>query len=145
MSALIQIGINNDRSGVLITKDPFDPLAKNSVYISAVCGLGESVANNKGIPEQVIFNPRSNAVVLMTYSDLENAMKFDEAGYLKEVPDKCANPSTKRILSDAQTRELARIGIRIRMLFGNKAEQDIEWGIMNGKFYIVQARPYIEK
>lgn len=144
MSALIQIAINNDRSGVLISKDPFDAQNKNSVYISAVCGLGETIANNKGIPEQVLFNPRSNAVVLMTYSDLENSMKFDDAGYLKEVPDKCANPVTKRILSDAQSRALAKIAIQIRFVFGDKAEQDIEWGIMNGRIFIVQARPYIE-
>ncbi len=145
MSALIQVGINMNRSGVLITKDPFDPKNKNAVYISAVCGLGESVANNKGIPEQVLFNPRSNAVIVMTYSDLENSMKFDDAGFVKEVPDKCANTKTNRILSDVQVRSLARMALAIRRVFGDKAEQDIEWGIMNGRFYIVQARPYIEK
>ena len=33
----------------------------------------------------------------------------------------------------------------IRGIFGGKNEQDIEWGIMNGKLYIVQARPFIDK
>ncbi|MBK7708364.1 MAG: PEP/pyruvate-binding domain-containing protein [Acidobacteria bacterium] len=144
MSALIQVGINMDKSGVLITKDPFDRENKNSVYISTVCGLGQNVVNNKGIPEQTLFNPRSNAVILMTYSDQKNALTFDASGDLKEIPDKCANPATKRILNDAQVRSLAGISLAIRRAFGNRAEQDIEWGIMKGRIYIVQSRPYIE-
>ncbi len=144
MSALIQVGINMDKSGVLITKDPFDRENKNSVYISTVCGLGQNVVNNKGIPEQTLFNPRSNAVILMTFSDQVNALTFDANGDLKEVPDKCASPTTKRILNDLQVRSLARIALGIRRAFGKKSEQDIEWGIMKGRLYIVQARPYIE-
>jgi len=27
-------------------------------------------------------------------------------------------------------------------MFGEKIEQDIEWGIQAGKIYILQARPY---
>jgi len=33
----------------------------------------------------------------------------------------------------------------IKRIFGGKKEQDIEWGIMNGRIYVLQARPYIEK
>jgi phosphoenolpyruvate synthase/pyruvate phosphate dikinase len=33
----------------------------------------------------------------------------------------------------------------IKRIFGGKREQDIEWGIMNGKLYVLQSRPYIEK
>ncbi len=50
----------------------------------------------------------------------------------------------KRVLSDLQARALAKTAIRIRGIFGKK-EQDIEWGILNGQIYIVQARPYIDK
>jgi phosphoenolpyruvate synthase/pyruvate phosphate dikinase len=33
----------------------------------------------------------------------------------------------------------------IKRIFGGKVEQDIEWGIMGGKIYVLQSRPYIEK
>lgn len=145
MSALIQISINMDRGGVMITKDPFDRENKNAVYISSVCGHNSNVVNNAGVPEQMLVNPRSNAVVLMTFSDQKNSLKFSEEGGLVETPDKCASPTTKRILTDLQARNLARIALNIRRIFGNKAEQDIEWGIMNGQIYVVQSRPYIEK
>ena len=143
MSALIQTGIDMDRGGVMITKDPFDDRNKNSVYISAVCGHNTKVTANDGLPEQVLFNPKSNSVLVMTLSQQKGALRFDENGDLKETPDVCAE-AKKRVLTDLQTRTLAKTAINIRTAFGGKKEQDIEWGILNGRIYIVQARPYID-
>ncbi len=143
MSALVQLGVDMQKGGVMITKDPFDAESKDNVYISAVCGHNSKVVDNSGLPEQILFNPRSNSVIVMTLSQQESALAFDENGDLKETTDKCAN-ARKRVLTDLQARELAKTAIRIRGIFGKK-EQDIEWGILNGKIYIVQARPYIEK
>lgn len=145
MSALVQLSVDMDRGGVMISKDPFDARNRNAVYISAVCGHNSNVVNNNGIPEQVLFNPKSNSVVVMTLSDQKNALKFSTDGGLEETPDKCAGTGTKRVLTDLQARNLSKIALDIRRIFGGKKEQDIEWGIMNGKIYIVQARPFIEK
>jgi phosphoenolpyruvate synthase/pyruvate phosphate dikinase len=144
MSALIQIGVDMEKGGVMITKDPFDERNKNAVYISAVCGHNSKVVDNSGIPEQILFNPKSNSVIVMTLSQQENALAFDVNGDLKETVDKCAG-AKKRVLTDLQARSLARVAINIRRVFGGKKEQDIEWGILNGRTYIVQSRPYIDK
>ncbi len=145
MSALIQLSVNMEKGGVMITKDPFDNENKNSVYMSVVCGHNSKIPDNNGIPEQVLFNPRSNSVIVMTLSQQENSLKFDPSGGLVETPDTCVNKQTKRILTDLQVRNLAKIAINIRRIFGGKKEQDIEWGIMNGRIYVVQSRPYIDK
>ncbi|HKP70514.1 MAG TPA: PEP/pyruvate-binding domain-containing protein [Pyrinomonadaceae bacterium] len=143
MSALVQVGVDMTKGGVMITKDPFDADNHDAVYISAVCGHNSKVVDNSGLPEQILFSPKSNSVIVMTLSQQENALAFDENGDLKETSDKCAN-AQKRVLSDVQARLLAKTAIDIRRIFG-KREQDIEWGIMNGRIYIVQARPYIDK
>jgi hypothetical protein len=145
MSALIQLSVNMDRGGVMISKDPFDDENRNAVYISTVCGHNSKIPDNNGIPEQVLFNPKSNSVILMTVSQQQNSLVFDDEGGLVEKTDQCANPQSKRILTDLQARGLAKIALNIRRVFGGKKEQDIEWGIMNGRIYVVQARPYIEK
>ena len=145
MSALVQLSVDMQKGGVMISKDPFDAENKNAVYISAVCGHNSKIPDNNGIPEQVLFNPKSNSVIVMTLSQQENSLKFDAGGGLVETPDSCVNKQTKRVLTDLQTRQLAKIALDIRRIFGNKAEQDIEWGIMSGRIYIVQARPFIEK
>lgn len=144
MSALIQVGVDMERGGVMITKDPFDEQNRNSVYISAVCGHNSRVVNNNGIPEQILFNPRSNSVVVMTLSQQENALAFDERGDLKETVDRCAG-ARKRVLTDTQARSLARVAVNIRRAFGGRTEQDIEWGMIGNRIYIVQARPFIDK
>ena len=143
MSALIQVGIDMQKGGVMITKDPFDSDSHNAVYISAVCGHNSNVVNNNGVPEQLLFNQRSNSVVLMTLSDQKNALAFDTAGDLRETTDKCAD-SSGRVLNDVQARALASTAQRIQSVFGKKP-QDIEWGILAGKIYIVQSRPYLSQ
>jgi phosphoenolpyruvate synthase/pyruvate phosphate dikinase len=145
MSALVQIGVDMERGGVMITKDPFDDRNRNAVYISAVCGHNSKVVDNTGIPEQILFNPKSNSVVVMTLSQQENALAFDENGDLKVTADKCAASKTKRVLNDSQARALARAAISIRTAFGGKKEQDIEWGIIGNRIYVVQARPFFDK
>ena len=144
MSALVQVGVDMEKGGVMITKDPFDDRNINSVYISAVCGHNSKVVDNVGIPEQILFNPKSNSVIVMTLSQQENALAFDANGDLKETVDKCAG-AKKRVLTDVQARSLATAAIAIRSAFGGKKQQDIEWGILNGRLYVVQARPYIDK
>jgi len=143
MSAFVQVGVDMEKGGVMITKDPFDNGNKNAVYISAVCGHNSKVVSNTGIPEQILFNPGSNSVVVMTLSRQENALAFDANGDLKETADKCASRD-KRVLSDLQARNLARAAVNIKRAFGNRKEQDVEWGILGGRVYIVQARPYID-
>jgi hypothetical protein len=144
MSALVQLGVDMNKGGVMITKDPFDNANKDAVYISAVCGHNSKVVDNAGIPEQILFTPKSNSVAVMTLSQQENSLEFDANGDLHETTDKCAN-ARKRVLTDLQARSLARAAMNIRRVFGGEKEQDIEWGIMNGRIYIVQARPYIDK
>ncbi len=145
MAVLIQVGIDMDRGGVMITKDPTDSQNKGVFYISSNCGHNSIIVNNKHVPEQVLFNPRSKTAAVLTLSNATEALRFDDKGDLKQVPDKCANPKTKRVLSDLQIRNLSTVATNIKRIFGNKKEQDIEWGIMNGRIYIVQSRPYIEK
>jgi hypothetical protein len=143
MSVLIQLGVDMDRGGVMITRDPFDEKNRNMVYISSVCGHNSRVVDNSGVPEQLLFNPRNNVITVMTLSQQENALKFSPDGDLAQTADDCAG-ANRRVLTDAQVRNLGRIAMSIRRTFGGKKEQDIEWGIMNGKIFIVQSRPYIE-
>ncbi len=140
MSALIQVGVNMDSGGVMFTTDPFDADNKGAVYISAVWGHNDSITANKFVPEQVLFNPKSNAVQVLTLSQQESVLKFGENGDLVE-----SNETFKpRVLTDQNIRQLVRVAAQIKKTFGGKKEQDIEWGIMNGKIYLLQARPYIE-
>src|SRR5918998_703876 len=86
MAVLLQEGINSESSGVMISTDPFDSDNKGAIYISAKRGLGIKVVEGKRIPEQLIYLPRANSVKVLTRSEEDSLLTFDEAGGVKEVP-----------------------------------------------------------
>lgn len=138
MAVLIQEGINSESSGVMITTDPYDKENADAIYISAKRGLGIKVVEGKKIAEQIIYRPRTNAVQILTRSEEDSLLTFDEHGGVKEIPI----GSERNVLTDDVIRRLARAAALIKKVFGGK-EQDIEWAYMKGQIYIVQSRPYI--
>jgi len=137
-AVLIQEGIDADSAGVLITADPYDTQNLGAIYISAKRGLGIKVVEGRRVAEQIIYSPRSQAVRVLTRSDEESLLKFDERGGVREVPI----TGERVVLRDDAVRRLARTAAQIKRLFGNR-EQDIEWVFRGGQIYIVQSRPYI--
>jgi hypothetical protein len=139
MGVLIQEGINSESSGVMITADPFNKADKDqAVYISAKRGLGMKVVEGQRIAEQVVYRPKANAVQVLTRSEEDSLLTFDERGGIKEIPIS----GERAVLSDEVVRRLARAADNIKRVFGGK-DQDIEWAYMKGAIYIVQSRPYI--
>jgi hypothetical protein len=142
MAVLIQEGINSESSGVMITTDPFNrddnPINKGSIYISAKRGLGMKVVEGQKVAEQVIYRPIANAVQVLTRSEEDSLLTFDENGGIKEIPI----GSERAVLTDDVVRRLAEAAARIKQVFHGK-EQDIEWAVVKGRVYIVQARPFI--
>jgi hypothetical protein len=138
MAVLIQEGINSESSGVMITADPFDKENKGVIYISAKRGLGIKVVEGKRIAEQILFSPHTNAVQVLTRSEEDNLLTFDENGGVKEIPI----TGDRNVLTDHVIRTLIRAARAIRRVFAGR-DQDIEWAYMKGQIYIVQTRPFI--
>jgi hypothetical protein len=138
MAVLVQEGINADSAGVMITTDPFDSDDRGGIYISAKRGLGIKVVEGKKVAEQIIYMPQANSVKVLTRSDEDSLLTFDEHGGVKEVPIS----GDRAVLTDNVVRRLAHAASLIRGVFGGR-EQDIEWVYMSGQVYIVQSRPYI--
>ncbi|HEX8557284.1 MAG TPA: PEP/pyruvate-binding domain-containing protein [Pyrinomonadaceae bacterium] len=139
MGVLVQEGVNADSAGVMITTDPFDAENRGAIYISAKRGLGIKVVEGKRIPEQLLFLPRANSVKVLTRSEEDSLLTFDEAGGVRETPI----TGERAVLTDEVVRRLARAASLIKGVFGGR-EQDIEWVYMRGQIYIVQSRPFVQ-
>ena len=139
MAVLVQEGVNADSAGVMITTDPFDADNRGAIYISAKRGLGIKVVEGKRIPEQILYLPRANSVKVLTRSEEESLLTFDEAGGVKEIPIS----GERAVLTDEVVRKLARAASQIKTVFGGR-EQDIEWVYMRGQIFIVQSRPFVQ-
>lgn len=138
MGVLIQEGINSESSGVMITTDPYNRENNDAIYISAKRGLGIKVVEGKKIAEQILFTPRSNSVRVLTRSEEDSLLTFDENGGIKEV----SISGDRAVLTDDVARRLAHAAARIKAVFGGK-QQDIEWAFMHGQIFIVQSRAFI--
>src|SRR5262245_53854988 len=139
-AVLIQEGVNAEAAGVLITTNPFDREDRRSVYVNAKRGLGIRVVEGRRAPEQLIFNPRTGAVRVLTRSVDDTMLTFDERGGVREIKIS----TERRVLTDAVVRRLARAALQIESAFGGR-HQDIEWITIGNQIYIVQSRPYVEK
>ncbi len=147
MGVLIQTGVEMENGGVMVTRDPYNSRNKGAVYISSTFGHnqavtqpgeGKAAGEKVPIPEQILFTPKSNSVQVLTRSDQETMYVPKPGGGMKEVPF----TAKRRVLSDAVARSLVKAANEIKRIFGG-VDQDIEWGIMKGRIYIVQSRPYI--
>jgi len=78
-------------------------------------------------------------VQVLTRSDEDTMLAFDEAGGVKEVRIE----AHRAVLTDDMVRRLARVALAIKRAFGER-DQDIEWVYAHGQLYIVQSRPYIQ-
>ena len=139
MGVFVQIGVNMDSGGVMITKDPFDPENNNALYVSAVWGHNDPVTGGKFVPEQLLYNPRSKAVQVLTLSQQESVLKFSEDEDLIATDEK---PS-RRVLTDLNVRSLVTVPTKSNISAAKK--QDIEWGIMGGRFTCSNAPVYVDR
>ena len=138
-AVLIQRGIDADSAGVAITRDPFDAADRGAVFVNAKRGLGIKVVEGRRVAEQVLYHPGSKDIRVLTRSDEDSMLVFDEKGGVKEV----IVEQQRRVLTDALIRRLANAALRIKRIFGGR-DQDIEWLYSGGRLFIVQSRPYID-
>lgn len=137
MAVLLQVGINAESAGVMITTNPFDPEDREAIFISAKRGLGIKVVDGLKVPEQLVFHRGTNAIQVLTRSAEDSLLTFDANGGVKEV----AISGDRAVLKDDIIRRLASCAGSLKHTFGG-VNQDIEWAFMSGKVYIVQSRPY---
>ena len=137
----VQRMVQSQAAGVMFTVDPItgDP---NRVIIEAAFGLGEAVVGGMVTPDHFEVD-KVRAQVLQR--ELATQDKMLVRG---PAPDS-SNPNIwqpltqfegrRAKLSDAEIIELMHIGTEIERHYG--APQDIEWGLADGEFYLLQTRP----
>ena len=159
LSAGVQRMVRSDlgASGVMFTLDTesgFDQV----VLINAAYGLGETVVQGAVNPDEFyVFKPslRDGKRAIIRRNLGTKTIKMIFADSPKSLSTKNGSPSTSPVqtvavspadqqrfsISDAEVEELARYALIIERHYGRA--MDIEWGRdgLDGKLYILQARP----
>lgn len=135
LSVVVQQMVFPEVSGIMFTADPITGHRK-TVSIDASYGLGEALVS--GLVTADLYQVRSGEIVKKQISKKEIAINaVPEGGTVtKNVP---LENQELQALPDDKIVELAKLGRNIETHYGS--EQDIEWGLAGGKFYILQSRP----
>jgi len=138
-SVLIQRAVNADSAGVMVTKNPYKEKDQDSVFINAKHGLGIKVVNGNKVPEQVLYNGKTGAYLLLSRSNESSSLRAKSSGGIEEVKIKNLQ---KRVLTIELSHELLNISKVIEKHFKGKP-QDIEWVVEKKRVWVVQTRPFL--
>ena len=136
ISAIIQVMVNSEQSGVMFTVNP----ATNNpaeIVIEAIYGLGEYVVGGKVNPNLYLVDKKTRTIKTAEIKKQEVGLFRDEKGNNLErsIP---AHQQKQQVIPDTIIKELARYGQKIETHYGQP--QDIEWAIEKGEVFIVQTR-----
>jgi hypothetical protein len=138
-SALVQVGVPATAAGVVATVHPTDPNDAKNYTINAKSGLGMAVVDGRKVPESLIVSWYNRGIRVLSRSDEDTRLVFDDAGGVREVP----NPNKgKPVLTNEMAWQLAKVSKDLTKLFKHD-KLDIEWVYAGTKLYIVQTRPLV--
>ena len=128
----VQLMVQSDYSGIMFTVNPLTN-SKEEVSIEAAFGLGQPVVSGEVTPDQYIVNKKSGKITSRYLA--KQTWQLTLAG---NTPISKKYQQVQK-LTNKQIVELAHVGMKIEEHY--KRPQDIEYGIEDGKIYIVQSRP----
>jgi len=150
LSAGIQRMVRSDTgsAGVMFSMDTESGF-RGVVFITSSYGLGETVVQGAVNPDEFyvhkeLLSQGRRAIVRRTLGSKRSKMVFGsaaEAGKSTVTEAVALEDSARFSLNDAEVLELARYAMTIEQHYGRP--MDIEWGKdgLDGKLYILQARP----
>jgi len=135
LSVVVQQMVFPEVSGIMFTADPITGQRK-TISIDASFGLGEALVS--GIVTADLYQVRCGKIIKKQISKKKLAIySRAEGGTITEdIP-----PEKQEIqaLTDNWIIELAELGQKVEAHYGS--EQDIEWGLAEGKLVLLQSRP----
>jgi len=135
LSVVVQEMIFPEVSGIMFTADPITGHRK-TIAIDASFGLGEALVS--GLVTADLYQVRYGKIIKKQISKKKVAIyAVPEGGTItKDLP---IEKQEVQALTDDQIIQLAELARKIEAHYGS--EQDIEWGLADDKFYILQSRP----
>ncbi|GLY71261.1 rifamycin-inactivating phosphotransferase [Amycolatopsis taiwanensis] len=135
LSVVVQRMVFPEVAGIMFTADPITGNRK-VVSVDAGFGLGEAFVS--GVVNADTYRARAGVIVDKKVRAQTMELRAAPDGTIDELPI-APERQTAQALSDEQILELEKLGRRIEAHFGRP--QDIEWGLSEGRYYVLQSRP----
>ncbi|MFW6158224.1 MAG: PEP/pyruvate-binding domain-containing protein [Planctomycetota bacterium] len=123
----VQAMFPSERAGIVFTANPND-ITAGEMVIEASWGLGEVVVSGAVTPDSYVVDAESAEIKhkLVPAAEVAAPQSIGDDGTVEPA------------LTDEQIHELVEIGKRVESYMG--VPQDIEWGLADGRFNLLQTR-----
>jgi pyruvate, water dikinase len=138
IAVVVQRQIASTRAGVMFTIDPASGRT-DRIVIEGAFGLGESVVSGSVSPDRYIVDKATLTIVASEVKPKELVIEPAPGGGTTTRAVE-GEEAMRRVLSDAEVVELAKLALRIEEHYG--APQDTEWAFdADGAVSMLQSRP----
>ncbi|AOZ89179.1 phosphotransferase [Bacillus xiamenensis] len=135
MAIVVQGLIHSDVSGVIFSENPVSGKT-NEVMLTASYGLGEAIVSGLVTPDTFIVDKETDSIEKSLGTKDLQIVPCQEGVIEQPVSKERAG---QFCLHDDQLLQITKITKQVEALYGHGV--DIEFGISNGTFYLLQARP----
>lgn len=136
IAVVVQQLVFSQRAGVMFSSHPIS--GAKTVIIEGSWGLGEAIVSGTVSPDNYVYDRKTKKVVNKTIANksVEIIPDGKKGTKVSPVPEERQNT---QVLSDSDVEALAEYAVKSEEHYKNP--QDMEWGIVDGKIYILQSRP----
>ncbi len=148
VAVIFQEMVDSEKSGVLFTCDPIKKDGTKST-INSVYGVGEGLVSGLLDADTFLVDKKSGAIVqqelVSKKSQLVMNLNAPEGHTVAGEPENThETPVAEELretssLSETELRALNELGAKVEKYY--RFPQDIEWGMKDGKLYLLQSRP----
>jgi rifampicin phosphotransferase len=133
LAVIVQAMVESVAAGVLFTANPLTG-KRGETVIDASLGLGEALVSGMVEPDHYVI--AKGRIMEKTLGSKSISIRARKGGGTLTVEESAAD---RQALPDELIGELEQLGQRVEKHFGNP--QDIEWGLSEGKLFVLQSRP----
>jgi len=136
IAVVVQQLVFSQRAGVMFSSHPIS--GAKTVIIEGSWGLGEAIVSGTVSPDNYVFDRKTKKVINKTIANKSVEIIPDGKKGTKVSPVP-ADRQNAQVLSEKDVEALASYAVKSETHY--KKPQDMEWGIVDGKIYILQSRP----
>ena len=137
---VVQVQVRAGKAGVAATVHPLEPDG-DLLYIEANFGTGESVTGGLASPDAVSVSRSTLRVVEARIGTKRRMTRVaPESGPGRSIVEDVDDDRRRsRVLTDAEARQIAEVGLRLEELL--HGPQDVEWAWGSDGLWVLQSRP----
>ncbi|OQW47978.1 MAG: hypothetical protein A4S09_14365 [Proteobacteria bacterium SG_bin7] len=143
-SVIVQLAAPSEKAGIMIVGSPLEDDEDDVVHLAANEGLGLTAVAGDYSSEEVVYHRKSGKI-----EKLQNAYASHKKVLAPQggVQDVALAETGQNLLSETEIKQLAELGDKIqkhlKKEYNIDGKWDLEWGIIKGKVYLFQIRPFI--